>query len=146
MSLVPGHKQEQTKTMLKLLFIIEQGGVPVYADEYSRAGFDVSVVQSMRKALAKLKSDTPDIICTELNYDPSFRDRVSNLEPLLAKLQSTSPNTRVIVFLEPEHRPNLERLKERFEVFDALYYPLQMENILASLKKAASTIKEIPVN
>lgn len=141
---MPGYEQEKTIAMLKLLFIIEQGGVPVYSDEYSRAGFDVSVVLSMRKALAKLKSDRPDIICTELNYDPSFRDRVSNLESLLAKLQSTSPHTRVIVFLESEHRPNLRRLQERFEVFDALYYPLQMENILLSLEKAAATFKEIP--
>ncbi len=141
---MPEHGQEKSKTMLKLLFIIEQGGVPVYSDEYSRAGFDVSVVKSMRKALAILKSDRPNIICTELNYDPSFRDRVSNLESLLAKLQSTSPYTRVIVFLDPEHRPNLLRLQERFEVFDALYYPLQMEDILASLDKAASTFNEIP--
>ena len=130
--------------MLQLLFIIEQGGVPVYSDEFSRAGFNVSVVQSMRKALSLLNSDAPDIICTELNYDPSFRDRVSNLESLLAKLQSTSPHTRVIVFLEPEHRPNLQRLQERFEVFDALYYPLQMEKILASLKNAATDISEYP--
>lgn len=122
--------------MLKLMFIVDQGGFPVYSDEYSRAGFDVSVEQSMRQALTKLKSAKPDIICTELNCDPSFRDRVSNLEPLLAKIQSSSPRTRVIVFLEQEHRPNLERLQERFEVFDALYYPLQMENILDSLARA----------
>lgn len=131
--------------MLKLMFILEQGGFPVYSDEYARAGFDVIVVQSMRKALVKLKLQAPDIICTELNCDPSFRDRVSNLEPLLAKLQSTSPDTRVIVFLDPEHRPNLQRLRERFEVFDALYYPLQMQNILASLKKAAAKIRETAV-
>jgi len=136
---MPGYKQEKTKARLKLLFIIEQGGVPVYSEEFPRAGFDVSVVLSMRKALAKLKSYRPDIICTELNYDPGFRDRVSNLEPLLAKLQSTNPHTRVIVFLEPEHRSNLQRLRQRFEVFDALYYPLQMENILMSLNRAAST-------
>jgi len=138
---VPECAEEKTWIMLKLLFIIEQGGVPVYSEEYARAGFDVSVVQSMRKALAVLKSDQPDIICTELNYDPGFRDRVSNLESLLARLQSTSPDTRVIVFLESEHRPNLERLQERFEIFDALYYPLHMENILASLGKAATIIK-----
>lgn len=128
--------------MLKLMFIVEQGGYPVFSDDYARAGFDVSVVQSMRKALAKLNTDKPDIICTELNHDPSFRDRVSNLESLLAKIQSTCPQTKVIVFLEREHQPNLQRLRERFEVFDALYYPLQMENILQSLTNAAATVAE----
>ena len=123
--------------MTKLMFIVDQGGVPVYAPEYNELGFDIVVVQSMRKALSRLKSEQPDIICTELNYDPGFRDRVSNLEPLLAKLQSTSPHTRVIVFLEREHESNLNRLKERFSIFDALYYPLQIEDVVASLKRAA---------
>jgi DNA-binding NtrC family response regulator len=118
------------------MFIVDQGGVPVYSPDYGKLGLEVVVVQSMRKALSKLKSEQPDIICTELNYDPGFRDRVSNLEPLLAKLQSTSPDTRVIVFLEKEHESNLNRLKERFEIFDALYYPLQMEDILDSLQRA----------
>ncbi|KPK10122.1 MAG: hypothetical protein AMJ68_10245 [Acidithiobacillales bacterium SG8_45] len=122
--------------MTKLMFIVDQGGVPVYSQDFAKLGLDVTVVQSMRKALSKLKSEKPDIICTELNYDPGFRDRVSNLEPLLAKLQSTSPQTRVIVFLEREHESNLNRLKERFNIFDALYYPLNMEDILASLKRA----------
>jgi DNA-binding NtrC family response regulator len=124
--------------MKKLLFIVEQGGVPVFSDEYAAAGFDVDVVQSMRKALAYLKSHQVDVICAELNYDPNFRDRVSNLEPLLATLQRSSPSTRVIVFLEPEHASNLARLRERFEIFDALYYPLQMSDILASLTRAAA--------
>jgi DNA-binding NtrC family response regulator len=123
--------------MKKLLFIVEQGGVPVYDEAWAEEGFEVSVVRSMRKALAHFKNDTADIVCAELNYDPNFRDRVSNLEPLLAKLQSTHPDTKVIVFLEPEHRSNLERLRERFEVFDALYYPLKKDDILDSLRRAA---------
>ncbi len=124
--------------MLKLMFIVEQGGVPVYADDIKKLGFEITVVQSMRKALSRLKTEKPDIVCTELNYDPGFRDRVSNLEPLLAKLQSTSPETRVIVFLEREHESNLNRLKERFKIFDALYYPINMEELLASLQKAST--------
>lgn len=123
--------------MKKLLFIVEQGGVPVYDEAWAREGFDVTVVRSMRKALALLRDTKVDIVCAELNYDPNFRDRVSNLEPLLAKLQSTSPQTRVIAFLEREHQGNLERLRERFEIFDALYYPLSQDDILASLRRAA---------
>jgi DNA-binding NtrC family response regulator len=129
-------ERERDRPVHKLMFIVDQGGVPVYSPDYGKLGLEVVVVQSMRKALSKLKSEQPDIICTELNYDPGFRDRVSNLEPLLAKLQSTSPDTRVIVFLEKEHESNLNRLKERFEIFDALYYPLQMEDILDSLQRA----------
>jgi DNA-binding NtrC family response regulator len=124
--------------MKKLMFIVEQGGVPVYDEAWVREGFDVTVVQSMRKALAQFRDNSVDIVCAELNYDPNFRDRVSNLEPLLAKLQSTSPQTRVIVFLEREHQGNLERLRERFQIFDALYYPLNRDDILTSLRRAAA--------
>lgn len=123
--------------MKSLLFIVELGGVPVYDEAYARAGFAVEVVQGMRKAMSHIKRQgAPDVICTELNVDPQFRDRVSNLEPLLALLQASAPATRVIVFLDEAHMPNLLQLQERFEICDALYYPIAMEAVLRSLVHA----------
>lgn len=123
----------------KLLFIIEQGGFPVYAEEYKKAGYDVSVAQSVRKGLAELKRNNPDIICAEMNCDPNFRDRVSNLEPVLATVQSIHPGTPVIVFVEHENLGKVEVLRQRFDIFDALVYPLNMEDILASLNRATAS-------
>ena len=125
-----------------LLFIIEQGGYPVYSDQYSQAGFDVITVQSMRKALSLLKREQPDVICTEMNVDPNFRDRISNLEPLLARLQTNHPQTKVIVFMEQQHLGRLEKLRERYQIFDALLYPLQMEKLIESLKRAVASVTE----
>ena len=121
----------------KLLFIIEQGGFPVYADEYKKAGYDVTVAQSVRKGLAELKRQSPDLICAEMNCDPNFRDRVSNLEPVLATVQSLHPSTQVIVFVEEENLPKVDILRQRFNIFDALTYPLNMEEILSSLERAS---------
>lgn len=121
-----------------MLFIIEQGGFPVYADEYRAAGYDVSVAKSVRKGLAELKKSSPDVICAEMNCDPNFRDRVSNLEPVLATVQSLHPATRVIVFVEAENLGKVEILRQRFEIFDALTYPLQMNDILACLDRATA--------
>ena len=121
----------------KLLFIIEQGGFPVYADEYKKAGYEVTVAQSVRKGLAELKRQSPDLICAEMNCDPNFRDRVSNLEPVLATVQSLHPSTQVIVFVEEENLPKVDILRQRFNIFDALTYPLNMEEILSSLKRAS---------
>ena len=120
----------------KLLFIIEQGGFPVYAEEYSAAGYDVTVAQSVRKGLAVLKSLSPDVICAEMNCDPNFRDRVSNLEPVLARVQSAHSDARVIVFVETENLSKVEILRQRFDIFSALTYPLSMEEILRSLEEA----------
>ena len=125
----------------KLLFIIEQGGFPVYADEYKKAGYDVTVAQSVRKGLAELKRQSPDLICAEMNCDPNFRDRVSNLEPVLATVQSLHPSTRVIVFVEEENLPKVEILRQRFHIFDALTYPLNMDDIMASLERASAKIE-----
>ena len=125
----------------QLLFIIEQGGFPVYADEYRAAGYEVTVAQSVRKGLSVLKSTHPDVVCAEMNCDPNFRDRVSNLEPVLASIQSSHPNTSVIVFVERENQANVEKLRERFEIADALYYPLTMEDILDSLQRTSVATK-----
>lgn len=124
---------------INLLFIIEQGGFPVYAEEYARAGYEVTVAPSVRKGLGILKNSSPDIICAEMNCDPNFRDRVSNLEPVLARVQSAHPGTKVIVFVENENLHKVDTLRQRFEISDALTYPLNMEQILASLARAHNT-------
>jgi len=121
----------------RLLFIIEKGGYPVNSDRYAAAGYEVSTVQSMRRALALLKKEHPDVICVEMNVDPHFRDRVSNLEPLLARLQTTHPETRIIVFMDDEHRERLDTLRERFPIFDTLVFPLEMDSLIDSLQRAA---------
>jgi len=126
----------------KLLFIIEQGGFPVFDDKYKKAGYEVSVAQSVRKGLAEMKRNRPDLICAEMNCDPNFRDRVSNLEPVLATVQSVLPGTPVIVFVEQENLHKVETLRQRFEIFDALTYPLNMEDILHSLEQASATLEK----
>lgn len=125
----------------KLLFIIEQGGFPVYSSEYSAAGYEVTVAQSVRKGLVALKSLDPDVICAEMNCDPNFRDRVSNLEPVLARVQSAHANASVIVFVESENLPKVEILRQRFDIFAALTYPLNMGEILRCLENATATVK-----
>lgn len=124
----------------KLLFIIEQGGFPVYSEEYRAAGYEVEVATSVRKGLATLKQSSPDIVCAEMNCDPNFRDRVSNLEPVLARIQSAHPDTRVIVFVEAENRSRVEQLQQRFEIFRALYYPLNMDEVLLTLEQATDSL------
>jgi len=118
-----------------LLFIIEQGGYPVnlFEKHLKLQGYDVIIETSMRKALALLKKTTPDIIVAEFNYVSQFRDRVSNLDTLLAILQSRMPDTRIVVFLDKEENNHLDELRECYTIDKALFYPLEMEIFVDSI-------------
>lgn len=113
-----------------LLSIVELGGYPNFSPLYQAKGLAVERADSMRKAVKLLKTLKPDIIVAEFNFQTDFRDRSSNLETLMATL-SKMPTTRVIIFYEQDHRPQLERLLTVFNVFATLSFPID-ENTLST--------------
>ncbi|VVM27763.1 hypothetical protein BSPWISOXPB_8612 [uncultured Gammaproteobacteria bacterium] len=54
-------------------------------------GFEVNFEDSQRKAVKLAKKNQYDVLVAEFSYNPEFRDRVSNIESLLATLESHSP-------------------------------------------------------
>ncbi len=121
----------------ELLAVVELGGYPNFVPLYRAQGYRVSLVTSMRKALAQLKKSVPDVIVAEFNFQSDFRDRSSNLESLLGRLQRY-PDCRVIVFYELEQAERLARLRERFEVFEALAFPIEEARLEAVLVRAVA--------
>ncbi len=109
----------------KLLAILELGGYPNFTALYRELGFEVSFVNSQRKAQAWLKQATPAVVVGEYNFQSDFRDRTSNLETLMARLQR-SPSVKVIVFYQAEHEAKLASLRARFPVFGALSLPVDV--------------------
>ncbi len=81
-----------------LLAIVEMGGYPDFTPLYQRLGYRVEKVHAVRKAQAWLKKNQPAVVVTEFYFDPEFRDRMSNLESLMASLQRYAPVAEVIVF------------------------------------------------
>jgi AmiR/NasT family two-component response regulator len=124
-----------------IFFIVDQGGYPVrrIEQELRQRGFDVEIEYSMRKSITRLKQLRPDVVVTEFNTTTHFRDRISNLEPLLASLQRSHPEARLVVFLDRDEQTMLERLHNRFTVHAALYYPLDMETLIKELERQART-------
>ncbi len=106
-----------------LLSIIELGGYPDFTPLYRRLGCEVIVEHQMRKALAAVRRHRPKVVVAEFNYQSDFRDRTSSLESLQAVVQRL-PDTRVIVFYEKEYAHQLERLRQRFEPFRLLPFPI----------------------
>ena len=122
-----------------LLGIIELGGYPNFQPLYRRLGFEAEVVNSQRKAQAALKRRLPDVIVAEYNFQSDFRDRTSNLETLMARLQR-HPEVRVICIYQSEYRHKLDAMLERFPVFAALPLPVNeaaMEEALRRVRRQA---------
>jgi len=121
----------------ELLAIVELGGYPSFVPLYQETGYSVTLLTSMRKALAHLKTNPPDVIVAEYNYQHTFRDRSSNLETLLSVLERL-PQTRLIVFYEPEHADKLSQLQSQYRIFRALPYPVDATGLAAALRAAAT--------
>lgn len=122
----------------RLLAIIELGGYPNFIGLYRRLGLEVEIVGSQRKAQAALKRQLPDLIVAEYNFQSDFRDRTSNLETLMARLQR-HPQVRVIAIYHPDHRHKLDGLVERFPLFATLPLPLSEQDMEAALLLALET-------
>ncbi len=97
----------------KLLAIFELGGYPNFMPLYQELGFRVQVVTSQRQALKHLKKDLPDLIVAEYNFQSDFRDRSSNLETLMSRLEKF-PQVRIIVLHQIEHESRFRQFCERF--------------------------------
>ena len=117
----------------KLLAIMELGGYPNFTPLYQSCGYQVIMQHAMRKAIAELRKEKPDVIVAEFNYQSNFRDRTSTLESLLAtveRLQQTdSKKIKVIVFFEKEYEHQLDKLRNMFKNFDTIAYPIKEETL-----------------
>lgn len=117
-----------------LLSIIERVGYPSFASLYENAGYAVTSVVSVRKALGLTKQSCPDVIVAEFNFQSDFRDRTSSLESLLAVVQR-HPRTRVIVFYEKEYERQFDKLRARFPLHATLAYPIVPETLEQCLRQ-----------
>ena len=122
-----------------LLAIVELGGYPNFTSLYERLGFQVEFVNSQRRAHARLKRSRPDVIVAEYNFQSDFRDRTSNLESLMARLQGEH-KSRVLVFYQQDQSDKFQRLRARFPIFDALTFPVDPQALETSLLRALAEL------
>ncbi|RTZ61674.1 MAG: hypothetical protein DSZ33_00575 [Gammaproteobacteria bacterium] len=118
--------------MKKLLSIVEQGGYPDFTELYREAGYEVEQTTSIREATRWLKKNVADLIVTEFNYDPYFRDRLSNVETI-ASIAERHPETRLVVLVEKEEADMLKRLEDQYEFAGTLIFPIDEAALKALL-------------
>lgn len=120
--------------MKTLLAIVEQGGYPDFTLLFESLGYKVITASSMRKALGLLKQHTPDIITAEFIYSPMYSARISNLESLLAALQSRQPRPELLIFIEKEELHHLQKLDAKQYISHIVTHPVSQEKIISCLK------------
>ncbi|MES9971912.1 MAG: hypothetical protein ABW092_17900 [Candidatus Thiodiazotropha sp.] len=123
----------------ELLALVELGGYPNFVPLYRRSGYRVEMVNSVRKAQAWLKRNRPEVVVAEYYADPQFRDRISNLESLLATLQRYDVAAKVIVLIDNKYLENLEKVKQRYPVHAVLTFPIEP----AAMQTALEGIQDV---
>lgn len=119
-----------------LLSLIELLGYPNLRPLYERLGYRVHTEFSARKAIAFLRREKPAAIVADFYFQPDFRDRVSNLESLLAAAQSLR-EVKVLVLYEAAHQHALDRLRQRFRIDAALTLPVREADVAGVLAPGA---------
>jgi hypothetical protein len=120
----------------ELLAVVELGGYPNFIPLYQRFHYRVEMVNSVRKAQSWLKKHRPRVVVVEFYSDPQFRDRMSNLESLLATLQRYDIDAKIIVLIDVKYLQRLEKVKSRYPVHGVLTFPVDeytMQTALESL-------------
>ncbi len=127
------YKDLSTVTKPILLSIIELGGYPDFSPVYKAAGYEVTSVSSMRKAISTIKKNPPSAIIAEFNFQSDFRDRTSTLESLMATLQGVDVDPLLIVFFEKEFATHFKRVQDRFNIHHSIAFPVTADQLAACL-------------
>ena len=107
-------------------------GTAGYKKLYQELGYAVVTEWSERKAISLVRRTPPAVIVADFYHQTDFRDRLSNLESLLAAVQS-APSTRILVFYEAAHQAILDQVSARLRIDAALTLPVQEEQLRATL-------------
>jgi hypothetical protein len=113
--------------MPDLLSIVESANHPNFSALYRRLGIQELRVSALRKAIALLKKQHLDFVVAEFfyGYGNNYAGvNVSNLDVFLASLQKYSPDTRVILFVDPAERMHVSKLAELFPIHAVLAQPV----------------------
>ncbi len=119
------------RPLLALVEFIDHGALK---SAYERAGYRVAVEFTARKAIARARSLKPAVVVADFYHQPDFRDRVSNLESLLATLQGLAEPPRLLVLHEPSHQAALDKLRQRFRIDATLARPVNPQALESMLR------------
>ncbi len=110
-----------------LLFFVDEGGFEDFTPMFVEQGFKVDFEDSQRKATKLAKKNNYQVLVAEFSHNPEFRDRVSNIESLLATLEGNSPQAKIVILYDELNQPQLDQLKARYRMDVMLKFPIDEE-------------------
>ncbi len=116
-----------------LLFFVDEGGFEDYTALFIEQGFSVDLEYSQRKASKLAQKNTYQVLVAEFSHNPEFRDRVSNIESLLATLEGNSPEAKIIILYDEINQPQLDQLKARYRMDATLTFPIKQDLLRQSI-------------
>ena len=117
----------------RLLMLNAFIGTAGYKKLYQELGYSVVSEWSERKAISLVRKAPPAVIVADFYHQTDFRDRLSNLESVLAAVQS-APQIRILVFYETAHQAVLDKVSARLRIDAALTLPVQEDRLRATLQ------------
>lgn len=124
--------------MMPLLFSIIES--PLHADFsalYADNGIQQVRLNSMRKAMAELKKQTPDYVVAEFfyGYGNNYAGvNISNLDVFLHSLRRYAPQAKVIVLVDKSERQYVDKLAEMFPLHGVLLQPARVADLARLLQ------------
>jgi len=120
-------------TPKKLLVVTEFIAHAKLPKLYQQLGFDVTNEWQVRKAISLLRKIKPDVVVADFYHQADFRDRLSNLESLLATAQPMT-GTKILVLYEPENQAVLDKVRARMRVDKVLAMPVNESELQETLR------------
>ena len=99
---------------------------------YKEFAYQVTQEYNTRKAISYLKKNQVDVIVAEFNYQHTFRDRLSNLESLIAAAQKIEGVTFIVLY-EKEFEDYLDKIRQQFTFNIELVFPITAEKMRMAL-------------
>jgi hypothetical protein len=132
---------DKPTTLLAVIEFLDHGRLPAL---YQRLGFETTVEWSVRKAVPLLRKLRPGVLVADFYFQADFRDRVSNVESLLAAAEPHA-GTKILLFYDPRDEHALNRVRERLRIDAALPVPVReadLETLLRGWMQSAADVTQ----
>lgn len=126
--------------MQTLFTLVESPFSPHFPELYRELGIEAERFDSARNLHRALQKQAPDFFVGEFFYgwgNDYAGNTVSNLDVTLRTLQSKAPRAKVIVVMQPNQAPHIDKLLELFPVHAVLKYPVSEDEMRAVLQNPA---------
>ncbi len=117
-----------------ILLVNDYGIYPELTKLLYQSNHCLTTQQLMRKAIKQVKKNQPDLLILEFFHEPQFRDRVSNIESILAQVETNKKTSKTLVLFYPGHESWLQQLEKIYRINDSVPNNINTSVILSKVE------------